>query len=70
MDAQDTQPTSIILLTSFSLQAHPELTSKVLSPSPALLGFVAASSGCFETVVKTMTHKQDGANGTGDASLF
>ncbi|EJP64949.1 hypothetical protein ACQRIT_000933 [Beauveria bassiana] len=52
------------------LQAHPELTSKVLSPSPALLGFVAASSGCFDTVVKTMTQKQDGANGTGDATLF
>ncbi|OAQ98084.1 hypothetical protein LLEC1_03902 [Akanthomyces lecanii] len=52
------------------LQAHPELTSKVLSPSPALLGFIAASSGCFDTVVKTMTHKMDGANGTGDASLF
>lgn len=70
MGPQDTPLTSVTLLTFCSLQAHPELTSKVLSPSPALLGFVAASSGCFDTVVKTMTHKQDGANGTGDASLF
>lgn len=64
-------PTVVFMLTvKTSLQAHPELTSKVLSPSPALLGFVAASSGCFDKVAATMTQKHDGANGTGDASLF
>ncbi|KAM3496978.1 hypothetical protein MY10362_009652 [Beauveria mimosiformis] len=52
------------------LQAHPELSSKVLSLLPDFLGFIAASSGCFDTVVKTMIRKKDGANGTGDATIF
>ncbi|KAM7191980.1 CTP synthase [Rhypophila sp. PSN 637] len=53
------------------LQAHPEFTSKVLSPSPAVLGFVAASAGCFDEAVKAVQQEKEVlANGTGDASLF
>ncbi|KAM0452647.1 hypothetical protein ACHAPV_009410 [Trichoderma viride] len=53
------------------LQAHPELTSKVLSPSPPFLGFVAASSGCLDQITEEINHKKDGlANGTGGASHF
>ncbi|KAL7893117.1 CTP synthase N-terminus domain-containing protein [Trichoderma sp. SZMC 28014] len=53
------------------LQAHPELTSKVLSPSPPFLGFVAASAGCLDQITKEINHKKDGlANGTSGASHF
>ncbi|KAL7917461.1 CTP synthase N-terminus domain-containing protein [Trichoderma austrokoningii] len=53
------------------LQAHPELTSKVLSPSPPFLGFVAASAGCLDQITKEITLKKDGlANGTSGASHF
>ncbi|KAM0263147.1 hypothetical protein ACHAQJ_001300 [Trichoderma viride] len=53
------------------LQAHPELTSKVLNPSPPFLGFVAASSGCLDQVIEEVRHKKDGlVNGTSDASHF
>jgi len=34
------------------VQAHPEFSSRVLSPSPPFLGFVAASSGCLEDVIE------------------
>lgn len=30
------------------LQAHPEFCTRPLNPSPAFLGFVAASAGCLE----------------------
>ena len=33
------------------VQAHPELTSRVLAPSPTYLGFVAASAGCLDRVI-------------------
>ncbi|EXU97431.1 CTP synthase domain protein [Metarhizium robertsii] len=51
------------------LQAHPEFTSKVLSPSPALLGFVAASAGCFSEISKTAPKKELLVNGASDASF-
>lgn len=53
------------------LQAHPELTSKVLSPSPPFLGFVAASAGCLDQITEEINHKKDGlVNGTSGASHF
>ncbi|KAM0471251.1 hypothetical protein ACHAPX_009431 [Trichoderma viride] len=53
------------------LQAHPELTSKVLSPSPPFLGFVAASSGCLDQITEEINRKKDGlVNGTSGASHF
>ncbi|EHK46115.1 hypothetical protein TRIATDRAFT_299558 [Trichoderma atroviride IMI 206040] len=53
------------------LQAHPELTSKVLSPSPPFLGFVAASAGCLDQITKEINNKKDGlVNGTSGASHF
>lgn len=33
------------------VQAHPEFTSRVLTPSPTYLGFVAASSGCLDEII-------------------
>ncbi|KHO01561.1 UTP-ammonia ligase [Metarhizium album ARSEF 1941] len=51
------------------LQAHPEFTSKVLNPSPALLGFVAASAGCFDEISKMAEKKEMLVNGTNDASF-
>ncbi|KAK7417444.1 CTP synthase ura7 [Neonectria punicea] len=53
------------------LQAHPELTSKVLDPSPPALGFVAASAGCLPQMIEAARLKREGlANGTFDASHF
>ncbi|ORY69770.1 CTP synthase N-terminus-domain-containing protein [Pseudomassariella vexata] len=53
------------------VQAHPEFTSKVLDPSPAYLGFVAASAGCLEQMIEAARLKREGlANGTGDPSHF
>jgi len=53
------------------VQAHPEFTSKVLDPSPAYLGFVAASAGCLDQMIETIRQKKEGlANGTGGASNF
>ncbi|KAK4228938.1 CTP synthase [Podospora fimiseda] len=47
------------------VQAHPEYTSKVLDPSPAYLGFVAASAGCLPEMIKAAKEKSEGlANGT------
>ncbi len=44
-------------LTLTSLQAHPELTSRVLNPSPPVLGFVAASAGCLKQVLESRQQK-------------
>ncbi|KAH7325100.1 CTP synthase N-terminus-domain-containing protein [Stachybotrys elegans] len=52
------------------LQAHPEFTSKVLSPSPALLGFVAASSGCLDEMIEQARNKTEGGDGKTNDSLF
>ncbi|KAK4458524.1 CTP synthase N-terminus-domain-containing protein [Cladorrhinum samala] len=47
-----------------AVQAHPEYTSKVLDPSPAYLGFVAASAGCLpEMIQAARKKKEDLANG-------
>ena len=34
------------------LQAHPEFCTRPLNPSPAFLGFIAASSGCLEEQIQ------------------
>jgi hypothetical protein len=53
------------------VQAHPEFTSKVLDPSPAYLGFVAASAGCLAQMIEAARQKKEGlVNGTSDASHF
>jgi len=53
------------------VQAHPEFTSKVLDPSPAYLGFVAASAGCLDQMIEAARQKKEGmANGIGDTSHF
>jgi CTP synthase len=53
------------------VQAHPEFTSKVLDPSPAYLGFVAASAGCLDQMIEAARQKKEGlANGIGNASHF
>jgi len=53
------------------MQAHPEFTSKVLHPSPAILGFVAASAGCLVQMIEAARQKKKGlTNGVGDAFSF
>jgi len=53
------------------MQAHPEFTSKVLHPSPAILGFVAASAGCLGQMIEGALQKKEGlVNGTGDTFSF
>ncbi|KAG9252859.1 UTP-ammonia ligase [Emericellopsis atlantica] len=39
------------------VQAHPEFTSKVLDPSPAYLGFVAASAGMLDQAITAAATK-------------
>ncbi|POS86320.1 P-loop containing nucleoside triphosphate hydrolase [Erysiphe pulchra] len=34
------------------VQFHPEYLSKVLSPSPPYLGFIASAAGCFEEIIE------------------
>jgi CTP synthase len=51
------------------VQAHPEFTSKVLHPSPAILGFVAAASGCLAEMIAAAGKKKL-VNGTGDGFSF
>lgn len=54
----------LMLILSNSVQAHPEYTSKVLDPSPAYLGFVAASAGCLPEMIEAVRKKKEGlANG-------
>jgi len=36
-----------------SMQAHPEFCSRPLNPSPAYLGFIAASSGCLDEQIES-----------------
>jgi CTP synthase len=52
------------------MQAHPEFTSKVLHPSPAILGFVAASAGCLAEIIEAAGQKKGLVNGTGDGFSF
>ncbi|KAL1877085.1 hypothetical protein VTK73DRAFT_8893 [Phialemonium thermophilum] len=52
------------------LQSHPELTSRVLVPSPAVLGFVAASAGCLKQIIDETRAQQIVLNGSGDATHF
>jgi CTP synthase len=53
------------------MQAHPEFTSKVLHPSPAILGFVAASAGCLAEMIEAARQKKGGlVNGTGGGFSF
>ncbi|KAL9617186.1 MAG: hypothetical protein Q9160_007991 [Pyrenula sp. 1 TL-2023] len=52
------------------MQAHPEFTSKVLRPSPALLGFVAASAGCLPQIIEAAHQKEKLTNGTHVAFSF
>ncbi|KAH7375740.1 UTP-ammonia ligase [Plectosphaerella cucumerina] len=53
------------------VQAHPEFTSKVLAPSPCILGFVAASAGCLDEMIKAAHERKDGVViGTGNSSHF
>ncbi|KAJ4212094.1 CTP synthase ura7 [Fusarium solani] len=40
------------------VQAHPEFTSRVVSPSLTYLGFVAASAGCLEEITKEQQSRQ------------
>ncbi|PKS12407.1 hypothetical protein jhhlp_000611 [Lomentospora prolificans] len=44
------------------VQYHPEYTSRVLDASKPYLGFVAASAGCLEPIMKEMAHRA--TNGT------
>ena len=39
------------------MQAHPELASRPLNPSPAFLGLVAAASGCLEEQMEHQLHE-------------
>lgn len=60
-----------MLTWSTRMQAHPEFTSKVLHPSPAILGFVAASAGCLGQMIEAALQKKEGlVNGTGDTFSF
>ncbi|KAI1387030.1 CTP synthase [Hypoxylon trugodes] len=55
------------------VQAHPEFTSRVLAPSPTYLGFVAATTGCLDEVIKEIRQQRDtGAlvNGVDEAAHF
>ncbi|KAI9152069.1 CTP synthase [Paramyrothecium foliicola] len=52
------------------LQAHPEYTSKVLKPSPPVLGFVAASAGCLDQVIEVVKKEESAAQGASDANHF
>ncbi|KAL7628191.1 CTP synthase ura7 [Parahypoxylon ruwenzoriense] len=40
------------------VQAHPEFTSRVLAPSPTYLGFVAASTGCLDQVIRDIRQQK------------
>lgn len=40
------------------VQAHPEFTSRVVSPSLTYLGFVAASAGCLDEITKEQQSRQ------------
>jgi CTP synthase len=51
------------------VQAHPEFTSKVLHPSPAILGFVAAGAGCLDAMIEA-AGKRKMVNGNGDGFSF
>lgn len=42
------------------VQAHPEYTSRVLAPSPTYLGFVAASAGCLDQIIKDQAARKQG----------
>jgi CTP synthase len=52
------------------LQAHPEYTSKVLKPSPPVLGFVAASAGCLDEVIKDIKSEAPPVKGAEQATHF
>ncbi|KAH7134348.1 UTP-ammonia ligase [Dactylonectria macrodidyma] len=53
------------------LQAHPELKSKTLLPSPPVLGFVAASAGILDEVIQAASDKKQSlVNGTADEFGF
>jgi CTP synthase len=54
---------------SIRVQAHPEFTSKVLHPSPAILGFVAAGAGCLAEMIHVAGQKEL-VNGNGDGFSF
>lgn len=41
----------------YSLQAHPEFTSKVIRASPPFLGFVAASAGILGDIMKDLEQR-------------
>ncbi|CRK16873.1 hypothetical protein BN1723_017495, partial [Verticillium longisporum] len=56
------------------IQYHPEYLSRVLKPSPCFLGFVAASAGCLDEVLKEVKTPSaqssgEGINGTNQASF-
>ena len=53
----------------YRVQAHPEFTSKVLHPSPAILGFVAAGAGCLDAMIGAAA-KRKMANGNTDGFSF
>jgi CTP synthase len=53
------------------VQAHPEFTSKVLTPSPVLLGLVAAGVGCLDQMMETARQKKEGlVNGAVDDTSY
>ncbi|KAL2754372.1 hypothetical protein ACRALDRAFT_2108544 [Sodiomyces alcalophilus JCM 7366] len=53
------------------VQAHPEFTSKVLNPSPPLLGLVAASAGCLDEMIEAARERTEGlANGILETAHF
>ncbi|KAG9786668.1 CTP synthase [Exophiala dermatitidis] len=47
------------------VQFHPEYLSRVLSPSPPYLGFVAASAGLLDQATAAVARKAQRASGTG-----
>jgi len=53
------------------VQAHPEFRSRVITPSPTYLGFVAASAGCLERIIEETRAKKltNGVDNEADKSI-
>ena len=53
------------------MQFHPEYLSRVLDPSRPYLGFVAASAGVLDDVIKQQLQASGAANGVnGESTHF
>jgi len=68
-------PRSLLLTRSarsyVGVQFHPEYLSRVLDPSRPYLGFVAASAGVLDDVIKQQLQASGAANGVnGESTHF